>query len=257
MNRKPLVLVSLLLAAFVINLDTTIVNVALPTLVRELHASNSQLQWVVDAFELVVRGVGAGGGQPLGPVRAQGNAARRPVGLRRGQCAGWPDRRSEPVDRGSRGDGRGRGDGVPFDAVAANERVHRAARARAGHWPVGSDHWCGHRARGRSSAARCSSCPTGGASSSPWPPSLPSPASWSPGMFRPPRPRAPTPTGPGSPAGFALSAAMVGLLVYTIIEAPAHGWGSARARSPASCRPRLWRRRSWHGSGGPSSRCST
>src|SRR5436305_9731327 len=53
MTRKPLILVSLLLAAFVINLDTTIVNVALPTLVRELHASNSQLQWVVDAFNLL------------------------------------------------------------------------------------------------------------------------------------------------------------------------------------------------------------
>ncbi len=53
MVRKPLVLVSLLLAAFAINLDTTIVNVALPTLVRELHASNSQLQWIVDAYNLV------------------------------------------------------------------------------------------------------------------------------------------------------------------------------------------------------------
>src|ERR1700730_3639398 len=56
MNRKPLILVSLLLAAFLINLDTTIVNVALPTLVRELHASNSQLQWVVDAFNLLFAG---------------------------------------------------------------------------------------------------------------------------------------------------------------------------------------------------------
>src|SRR5919201_655237 len=52
MNIKPLILFSLLLAAFVINLDTTIINVALPTLVRELHASNTQLQWVVDAFNL-------------------------------------------------------------------------------------------------------------------------------------------------------------------------------------------------------------
>ena len=56
MKRKPLILVSLLLAAFVINLDTTIVNVALPTLVRELHATNSQLQWVVDAFNLLFAG---------------------------------------------------------------------------------------------------------------------------------------------------------------------------------------------------------
>jgi EmrB/QacA subfamily drug resistance transporter len=56
MNRKPMILSSLLLAAFVINLDTTIVNVALPSLVRQLHASNSQLQWVVDAFNLLFAG---------------------------------------------------------------------------------------------------------------------------------------------------------------------------------------------------------
>src|SRR5690242_19138562 len=54
--RKKIVLASLLLAAFVINVDTTIINVALPTLVRELHASNTQLQWVVDAFNLLFAG---------------------------------------------------------------------------------------------------------------------------------------------------------------------------------------------------------
>jgi EmrB/QacA subfamily drug resistance transporter len=52
MNRKPLILVALLLAAFAINLDTTIVNVALPKLATELDASNTQLQWIVDAFNL-------------------------------------------------------------------------------------------------------------------------------------------------------------------------------------------------------------
>ena len=36
--RKPIILASLLLAAFAINVDTTIINVALPTLVRQLHA---------------------------------------------------------------------------------------------------------------------------------------------------------------------------------------------------------------------------
>ncbi|MDH6553969.1 EmrB/QacA subfamily drug resistance transporter [Streptomyces sp. SAI-117] len=46
-------LVALLLASFLINLDTTLVNVALPTLSRELEASNTQLQWVVDAYNLV------------------------------------------------------------------------------------------------------------------------------------------------------------------------------------------------------------
>lgn len=53
MRSKPLILVSLLLASFAINLDTTIVNVALPTLVRELHATTTELQWVVDAYNLV------------------------------------------------------------------------------------------------------------------------------------------------------------------------------------------------------------
>ena len=47
-----MILVALLLAAFAINLDTTMVNVALPSLVRELHATTTQLQWVVDAFNL-------------------------------------------------------------------------------------------------------------------------------------------------------------------------------------------------------------
>jgi EmrB/QacA subfamily drug resistance transporter len=40
-------------------------------------------------------------------------------------------------------------------------------------------------------------------------------------------PRAPRP----DRAGFALSTAMIALLVYTIIEAPNHGWGSARTLS--------------------------
>src|SRR5262249_4963134 len=52
-RHKPIILASLLLAAFAINLDTTIVNVALPTLVRELHASTIQLEWIVDAYNLV------------------------------------------------------------------------------------------------------------------------------------------------------------------------------------------------------------
>jgi EmrB/QacA subfamily drug resistance transporter len=51
--NKALILVALLLAAFAINLDTTIVNVALPTLVRELHASTVQLEWIVDAYNLM------------------------------------------------------------------------------------------------------------------------------------------------------------------------------------------------------------
>src|SRR5271168_1771053 len=53
MRNRSVILSALCLAAFIINLDTTIVNVALPTLSRELHATNSQLQWIVDAYNLV------------------------------------------------------------------------------------------------------------------------------------------------------------------------------------------------------------
>ena len=51
-SRRGAALAVLCLAAFTINLDTTIVNVALPSLVRELGATTSELQWVVDAYLL-------------------------------------------------------------------------------------------------------------------------------------------------------------------------------------------------------------
>src|SRR3954466_15689451 len=38
-------------------LDNTIVNVALPTLVRDLDADIAELQWVVDAYTLVFAGL--------------------------------------------------------------------------------------------------------------------------------------------------------------------------------------------------------
>jgi len=52
-RSKPIILIALLLAAFLVNLDVTLVNVALPALVRQLHATTTQLQWVVDAYNLV------------------------------------------------------------------------------------------------------------------------------------------------------------------------------------------------------------
>jgi EmrB/QacA subfamily drug resistance transporter len=52
-QRKGLILLTLCLAALIINIDVTIVNVALPSLVRELGATTTSLQWVVDAYTLV------------------------------------------------------------------------------------------------------------------------------------------------------------------------------------------------------------
>ena len=50
-------LVVLCAAALIINLDNTILNVALPTLVRDLRATSSQLQWIVDSYAMVFAGL--------------------------------------------------------------------------------------------------------------------------------------------------------------------------------------------------------
>src|SRR5262249_49305146 len=52
-RRKGLILLALCLSALIINIDVTIVNVALPSLVREPGATTTSLQWVVDAYTLV------------------------------------------------------------------------------------------------------------------------------------------------------------------------------------------------------------
>jgi EmrB/QacA subfamily drug resistance transporter len=51
-RRRMLVLATVCLAAFAINLDTTIVNVALPDLGRQLTATTRDLQWIVDGYNL-------------------------------------------------------------------------------------------------------------------------------------------------------------------------------------------------------------
>src|SRR5512139_1727707 len=55
--RRWWILIVLCLSLVVITLDNTILNVALPTLVRDLDATNSQLQWIVDAYTLVFAGL--------------------------------------------------------------------------------------------------------------------------------------------------------------------------------------------------------
>ena len=56
-ERRWWILGVLCVSLLVIGLDNTILNVALPTLVRDLHASTSQLQWLVDAYVLVFAGL--------------------------------------------------------------------------------------------------------------------------------------------------------------------------------------------------------
>jgi len=54
MERKWWTLVLVSVATFMLLLDVTVVNVALPDIQRELHASLSSLQWVVDAYALTL-----------------------------------------------------------------------------------------------------------------------------------------------------------------------------------------------------------
>jgi EmrB/QacA subfamily drug resistance transporter len=52
--RRKLILAICCLSLFIVGIDGTIVNVALPSIQRSLHASVSGLQWTVDAYTLVL-----------------------------------------------------------------------------------------------------------------------------------------------------------------------------------------------------------
>jgi EmrB/QacA subfamily drug resistance transporter len=224
MKAKPLILTSLLLAAFVINLDTTIVNVALPTLVRELHASNSQLQWVVDAFNLLF----AGSVLAMGSLSDRfGRKGMLLVGLSvfglASLVGGLTDSAGALI--GARAV-MGVGAAMVFPSTLSlltNAFTERRERALAiGLW-------------GAITGAAIALGPIVGG----WLLEL---SDWR-SIFFAMTPIAviagllvagyvPTSRDPRAPRtdrlGFALSTAMIGLLVYTIIEAPDHGWTSTR-----------------------------
>jgi EmrB/QacA subfamily drug resistance transporter len=224
MERKPLILISLLLAAFVINLDTTIVNVALPSLVRELHASNSQLQWVVDAYNLLFaasvlaagslsdrfgrKGMLLAGLSVFGLASLAGGlmdspgqliAARAVMGL--GAAMVFPSTLSLIsnvfTERGERARAIGLWGAVTGAAIALGPIV--------GGWLIEVSDW---------RSVFFVMTPVAGVAGV-------LAARWVPTSRDPHAPRI-------DRTGFALSTAVVGLLVYTIIEAPIHGWGSAR-----------------------------
>jgi EmrB/QacA subfamily drug resistance transporter len=56
-RRRWATLAVLCVTLLLISLDTTVLNVALPTIVRSLGASSSQLQWMVDAYAVVFAGL--------------------------------------------------------------------------------------------------------------------------------------------------------------------------------------------------------
>src|SRR4029079_3746771 len=54
MERKWWTLLAVCLATFMLLVDVTIVNVALPSIQEDLDASLTSLQWVVDAYALTL-----------------------------------------------------------------------------------------------------------------------------------------------------------------------------------------------------------
>src|ERR1700740_2864193 len=54
MERKWWTLIVVCVATFMLLLDITIVNVALPSIAASLHASFSDIQWVIDAYALTL-----------------------------------------------------------------------------------------------------------------------------------------------------------------------------------------------------------
>ena len=54
LDRKWWTLIAVCTAIFMLLLDITVVNVALPSIQRSLHATFSDLQWVVDAYSLTL-----------------------------------------------------------------------------------------------------------------------------------------------------------------------------------------------------------
>ncbi len=222
-KRRPLILASLLLAAFAINLDTTIVNVALPTLVRELHASNSQLQWVVDAYNLVFAAFLLAAGSLSDRVGRKGMllAGLAVFGLA-SFAGGLTDSAGQLILARCV---MGLGAAMVFPAtlsLISNIFTERAERARAiGLW-------------GATAGAAIALGPIAGG----W---LLERFSWA-SIFFAMAPVAllaialvawsvPTSRDPLAPRadrpGFLLSAAAMAVLIYTIIEAPDRGWSSA------------------------------
>jgi EmrB/QacA subfamily drug resistance transporter len=56
-ERRWVILGVLCMSLLIIVMDNTILNVAIPSLIRDLGATNSQIQWIIDAYVLVFAGL--------------------------------------------------------------------------------------------------------------------------------------------------------------------------------------------------------
>ena len=95
------ILVATILGSSMAFIDSTVVNVALPALQRDLHASAADVQWVVESYALFLSSlilVGGALGDRYGRKRVFGigiglfaGGLRGNPGIRSGPDAAWPD----------------------------------------------------------------------------------------------------------------------------------------------------------------------
>ena len=248
MRSKPMILIALLLAAFVINLDTTLVNVALPSLVRELHATTTQLQWVVDAYNLVFAALLLTFGSLSDRLGRKGMLLAGLTVFGAASLAGGFT--TSPAQLIAARSVMGLGAAMTFPAtlsLISNVFTERRERARAiglwgaiggvaialgpivGGWLLEHFSW---------SSIFIAMAPVAAAGLLLVAASVPTSKS--------------PDAAPADIAGLVLSAATMALLVFTIIEAPDYGWSSARTLAGFAASAVLlaafigWERRSAH-----------
>ena len=86
--------VAVCVATFMLLLDITVVNVALPYIERDLEASFEDLQWVIDAYALTLAAFLLTAGSIADDVgRRRVFVAGLVVFTSPRRCAGWPARR--------------------------------------------------------------------------------------------------------------------------------------------------------------------
>jgi EmrB/QacA subfamily drug resistance transporter len=224
-RRRTAVLVTLCVAALLISLDTTIVNVTLPTLVRDLHASNRQLQWIVDSYNLVFAAFVLAAGS-LSDRFGRKGALLTGLGIfAAGSLLGT--RATSPGQLIAIRGVIGLGAAVIFPttlSILTNVFTERSERARAiGFWgamtgvgvalgPICGGWLLEHFWWGSVFAALVPVAAVVAAMTARWVPTSRDPS-----------------TPPLDLPGLALSTAMIGTLVFTIIEAPEVGWLTGRS----------------------------
>jgi hypothetical protein len=131
-SRRWFILAVLGVAQLMVVLDTTVVNIALPSAQLALHFSNDQRQWIVTAYSLAFGGLVLLGGK-LADIF--GRKSTLIVGLA-GICACLSGRRSCAVlrdaRRRARRTGRLRRAARAIDLVASQHDLRPALRAQPG-----------------------------------------------------------------------------------------------------------------------------